>query len=60
MHVNERDAAAWIVEWNAVPQMIINAGTALNHAITISTHIKVNTERRKKNTEQFIKNNSDK
>jgi 3-carboxy-cis,cis-muconate cycloisomerase len=57
IHINERDGTAWILEWNAIPQMIINTGAALNHAVTISTHIKVNTENMKKNVEQFLKNN---
>jgi 3-carboxy-cis,cis-muconate cycloisomerase len=57
VHVNERDATAWILEWNAIPQMIINAGTALNHAIAISANIKVNTEKMKKHVDQVLKTN---
>jgi len=56
VHVNERDATAWILEWNAIPQMIINAGAALNHSLTISTKIKVNTDNMKKNVEGFLNN----
>ena len=55
IHVNERDATAWILEWNVIPQMLINAGTALNHAITIATKMKVNKENMKKNVEHFFK-----
>ena len=57
IHVNERDATAWILEWNAIPQMLINTATSLNHALTISTHIKVNTETMKKNVEVFLSTN---
>ena len=57
VHINERDATAWILEWNAIPQMIINASTALNHSLTISTNIKVDTGNMKKNVDQFLKNN---
>jgi adenylosuccinate lyase len=48
VHVNERDATAWILEWNAIPQMVINTGTALNHAITIAQKMSVNTEQYEK------------
>lgn len=58
VHVNERDATAWILEWNAIPQMITNTGAALNHAITISSHIKINTDIMKENVERFFKNNA--
>lgn len=54
VHTNERDASAWILEWNAIPQMIINGGAALNHAILISSHIKVNADNMKKNVELFL------
>lgn len=56
VHVNERDATAWILEWNAIPQMTINTGAALNHALTISTNIKINTDSMKRNVEQFLNN----
>jgi 3-carboxy-cis,cis-muconate cycloisomerase len=59
IHVNERDATAWILEWNAIPQMLINAATALNHATTIATKMKVNTEKMKANVELFLKNNKE-
>jgi 3-carboxy-cis,cis-muconate cycloisomerase len=58
LHKNERDATVWILEWNAVPQMLINTATALSHAITISSKMKVNTENMKRNMEQFLKNNT--
>ena len=55
VHVNERDATAWILEWNAIPQMLINTGTSLNHAISISTTIKVNTAIMQQNIDRFVK-----
>lgn len=57
VHVNERDATAWILEWSAIPQMIINTGTALNHAISISTTIQVNVAVMRQHVEHFLKNN---
>jgi len=57
VHINERDAAAWILEWSAIPQMIINTGAALNHAITISANMKVNTAIMKENVELFLQLN---
>lgn len=55
VHANERDATAWILEWNAIPQMLINAGTVLNHAITIAQKMKLNTDNMQKNVEEFLK-----
>jgi adenylosuccinate lyase len=54
VHVNERDATAWILEWDAIRQMIIKHGAALNHAITIAANMKVNTANMKKNVERFL------
>ena len=31
-HLEERDGAAWAVEWRAVPQVLIATGAALQHA----------------------------
>ncbi|HRI20650.1 MAG TPA: lyase family protein [Panacibacter sp.] len=56
VHVNERDATAWILEWNAIPQMLINTGTSLNHAVIISTNIKVNKKNMRHHVDQFLKN----
>jgi 3-carboxy-cis,cis-muconate cycloisomerase len=58
VHVNERDAAAWILEWNAIPQMLINTTTALNHAITIAGKMKINTAMMQHNVETFLKSNT--
>ena len=59
IHGNEKDATAWILKWDCIPQMLINTGTALNHALTISAKIKVNTANMKKNVERFLKIKSD-
>jgi 3-carboxy-cis,cis-muconate cycloisomerase len=59
LHVNERDAAAWILEWNAIPQMLINAGTALNHSMSISTTIQVNADVMKRNVKAFLKSSQE-
>ena len=56
IHVNERDGSAWILEWNAVPQMLLNTGTALNHAVTIATKMKVLTDHMRRNVEIFFGN----
>lgn len=55
LHMNERDGSSLILEWNTMPQMIVNASTALNHAITISSDIKVNTDKMRSNVEQFVR-----
>jgi 3-carboxy-cis,cis-muconate cycloisomerase len=60
IHVNERDATAWILEWNAIPQMLINTATSLSHALSIATNMEVNTANMKKNVEQFLKSNPQK
>lgn len=55
VHVNERDATPWILEWKAIPKMKINTGAALNHAISISLSIKVNADAMQQNIEQIEK-----
>jgi 3-carboxy-cis,cis-muconate cycloisomerase len=49
IHGNERDGTAWLLEWENLPNMMLNAGTALNHALTISKNLKVNTQAMQKN-----------
>jgi 3-carboxy-cis,cis-muconate cycloisomerase len=53
IHQNERDATAWILEWNTLPQLLINTATALQHATTIATGIKVNTKQMQDNVTKF-------
>ncbi|SHH48713.1 3-carboxy-cis,cis-muconate cycloisomerase [Chryseolinea serpens] len=57
VHTNERDAAAWILEWKCIPQIVGNTAAGLNHALTISEKIKVNTENMKRNVDLFKKSN---
>ncbi len=54
VHISERDAAAWILEWNAIPQMLMNTATALHHANNIAAGIIINTEVMKKNVKYFL------
>ncbi|GAB3224630.1 lyase family protein [Spirosoma arcticum] len=49
VHSNERDATAWMLEWENLPRMMINAGTALHHAINITQTMGVNEEVMRKN-----------
>jgi len=53
VHVNERDATAWILDWSTVPEMLLYAATSLRHAITISSKMKVNTANMEKNVAEF-------
>ncbi|MEZ0538085.1 lyase family protein [Fibrella arboris] len=36
VHGNERDATAWMLEWENLPRMMSNAGTSLRHALSIT------------------------
>jgi 3-carboxy-cis,cis-muconate cycloisomerase len=49
IHANERDGAAWALEWENIPQMIQNTGTALGHALTITDNLQFNEIAIKKN-----------
>lgn len=49
LHANERDGSAWALEWENLPQMMVNTGTALSHALTISQHLKTNPEAMQRN-----------
>lgn len=53
IHANERDGSAWILEWECIPQMVINTVAGINHATTISEKIQINTENMKENVSQF-------
>ena len=44
VHGNERDATAWLLEWENLPRMIITTATALNHAVSVTKTINVNME----------------
>lgn len=45
VHGNERDATAWLLEWENLPRMILTTGTALRHALTITQTMGVNEEK---------------
>lgn len=53
LHNHERDAAAWILEWQTLPQMMTACGTMLNHALTISENIGINTTAIQANVEKL-------
>ena len=57
VHAGERDATAWILEWETLRQMMIYAATTLSHAVRISSEIKVYTEIMEKNVAAFLAKN---
>ncbi len=60
LHKNERDGAALIIEWVILPQLLLNAGTSLKHALTIASTMEVNTEAMRKNVDEFLQKNAKK
>jgi 3-carboxy-cis,cis-muconate cycloisomerase len=57
VHGGERDATAWILEWETMQQMMIYAAASLSHAIKISAQMKVNAEIMEKNVAAFLAKN---
>jgi 3-carboxy-cis,cis-muconate cycloisomerase len=57
VHVSERDATAWILEWNTIPQMLAFTAASLNHAISICAGMKVHTDAMEKNVTAFLSKN---
>lgn len=53
VHANERDGTAWALEWQNLPQMMMHCGAALHHALTISTHLKINEKQMLHNLESL-------
>ena len=53
VHANERDGTAWALEWQNIPAMMTHCGTALNHALTISTHLKINEKQMLRNLDSL-------
>ena len=49
IHGNERDATAWMLEWENLPRMMVNAGTALHHVVSITQTMGVSEEAMKTN-----------
>ena len=49
IHTQERDGAAWNLEWLTLPQMAVAAGAALGHAQAIATTIYVDEDRMRAN-----------
>jgi 3-carboxy-cis,cis-muconate cycloisomerase len=50
----ERDATAWILEWESLRQMMIYTAASLEHSIKISAKMKVNTDIMEQNVESFL------
>lgn len=53
LHQQERDGAAWALEWLTLPQLMIVTGTALNHALAVSADLQLNQEAMHANLEQL-------
>jgi len=51
LQAGERDGTAWMLEWQTVPQMLINTGASLRHTDTILSRLKVDKERMLRNIE---------
>lgn len=45
IHVNERDGAAWTLEWLTLPQLIATTGAALRRALDLVGAIRIDTDR---------------
>ena len=54
IHRGERDATAWILEWETLRQMMIYTAASLFHAVKISAKMKVHGEIMEKNVATFI------
>ena len=57
IHGGERDATAWILEWETLRQMMIYASASVSHAVKISSEIKVHTDILEKNVAAFMAKN---
>ncbi|MEL6220870.1 MAG: lyase family protein [Pseudomonadota bacterium] len=44
-HAEERDAAAWALEWFALPPLIVGAGAGLRHATALADSLSADAER---------------
>lgn len=53
LHQQERDGAAWVLEWLAMPPLMLATGTALRHAMTISEEMEVDPEAMLANLEKL-------
>jgi 3-carboxy-cis,cis-muconate cycloisomerase len=57
VHVGERDATAWVLEWETLGRMAIYAAASLSHATRISAGMKVNTDKMESNVAAFLSKN---
>ncbi|WP_375447613.1 lyase family protein [uncultured Fibrella sp.] len=53
VHGNERDATAWMLEWENLPRLMSNAGTALCHALSITQTMGINADAMKTNLDKL-------
>ncbi len=51
LHAEERDGAAWTLEWLTLPQMAVATGAALRHAHALATNLKADEGRMRANLE---------
>ncbi len=49
LHAEERDGAAWMLEWLALPQMAVATGTALRHAEAAARNLVADADRMRAN-----------
>jgi 3-carboxy-cis,cis-muconate cycloisomerase len=54
VHKNERDATAWILEWETLRQMLLYTAASLSHAIKVSSEMKIHTEKMEQNVAAFL------
>jgi len=57
VHESERDATAWILEWETLRQMLLYTAASLSHAIKVSAEMKVHTETMEGNVSAFLTKN---
>lgn len=51
VHGQERDGAAWQLEWLVLPQMAVATGAALSHALALAGSLRVDADRMRANLE---------
>ncbi len=51
LHRQQRDGAAWLLEWHALPQICVATGRALQLAISLLTRLEPDVERMRSNLE---------
>jgi 3-carboxy-cis,cis-muconate cycloisomerase len=57
VHENERDATAWILEWETLRQMLLYTASSLSHAIKVTSEMKVHADIMERNVAAFLTKN---